>query len=66
MVKFVLPFASAILRVNLISWLLSAAVNEQFSPLEPPMTTIVINSAKVNGELEEKHTAVEPRLDHEL
>lgn len=50
----------------MISWLLSSAVNEQFSPLEPPMTTIVTKSAEFNGDVEEKHTAVEPRLDHEL
>lgn len=30
------------------------------------MTTIVTKSAKVNGDLGEKHTAVQPRLDHEL
>lgn len=50
----------------MISWLLSAAVNEQFSPLEPPMTTIMTKSVKFNGDLKKKHTAVEPRLDHEL
>jgi hypothetical protein len=48
MVKFVLPLAFAILRVSWMSWLRSAAVREQFSPLEPPMTTVVRGSAGVD------------------
>jgi hypothetical protein len=47
MVKFVRPLAFAILRVSWMSWLRSAAVREQFSPLEPPMTTVVRESEGV-------------------